>query len=291
MTVRRTPPHDPAPPLDPRLRPAPVRHAAVSRRLVRPQPARGEAQAEQVDGLRLRDGQHRRRDAVTIGRDGRDARRRPGHRLLPRPRASRGDPPPEHVHPRGPVQRARPAPHHPGKCCGQLLCSVGEAMPAGLLVQPEVRYLAQLGFSSNLDPKTFKRAPLHLVAVIDKSGSMSGQPLELVKESLIKVVSQLGPDDELSIVLYGDRSHVYLQPTRDPRPCRDRRARSAASPAPARPTWRRAWPSASSWRHLAQVRPVPPASCCSPTSAPTSAAPTPTASWAWPATPRRPASA
>jgi len=97
--------------------------------------------------------------------------------------------------------------------CMQTLCATGEAMGAGLLVQPEVRYLAQLGFSSGLDAKTFKRAPLHLVAVIDKSGSMSGQPLELVKQSLEKVVSQLGPDDELSIVLYGDRSHVYMQPT------------------------------------------------------------------------------
>jgi Ca-activated chloride channel family protein len=98
--------------------------------------------------------------------------------------------------------------------CMQTLCAIGEAMPAALLVQPEVRHVAQLGFSSGLDPKTFKRAPLHLVAVIDKSGSMSGQPLDLVKESLIKVTSQMGPDDELSIVLYGDRSHVYMQPTR-----------------------------------------------------------------------------
>lgn len=104
--------------------------------------------------------------------------------------------------------------------CAQTLCAIGEAMPAALLVQPEVRHVAQLGFSSGLDPRTFKRAPLHLVAVIDKSGSMSGQPLDLVKESLIKVLSQMGPDDELSIVLYGDRSHVYMQPT----PVRDRAA-------------------------------------------------------------------
>lgn len=104
--------------------------------------------------------------------------------------------------------------------CMQTLCAIGEAMPAALLVQPEVRHVAQLGFSSGLDPKTFKRAPLHLVAVIDKSGSMSGQPLDLVKESLLKVLTQMGPDDELSIVLYGDRSHVYMQPT----PVRDRAA-------------------------------------------------------------------
>ena len=97
--------------------------------------------------------------------------------------------------------------------CAQTLCATGEALQTGLLVQPEVRWLAQLGFSSGLDAKTFKRAPVHLVAVIDKSGSMSGQPLDLVKESLLKVLTQLGPDDELSIVLYGDRSHVYMQPT------------------------------------------------------------------------------
>jgi len=98
--------------------------------------------------------------------------------------------------------------------CAQTLCATGEAMPAALLVQPEVRHLAQLGFASGLDPTTFKRAPLHLVAVIDKSGSMSGQPLDLVKESLIEALGHMTPDDELSIVLYGDRSHVYMQPTR-----------------------------------------------------------------------------
>ncbi|MFY0531203.1 vWA domain-containing protein [Nannocystis pusilla] len=76
-----------------------------------------------------------------------------------------------------------------------------------------MQYLAQLGFSSGLDPKTFKRAPLNLVAVIDKSGSMSGQPLDLVRESLYRVLDQLGPDDQLSIVLYGDRAHVHMSPT------------------------------------------------------------------------------
>jgi hypothetical protein len=158
------------------------------------------------------------------------------------------------------------------------------------MVQPEVRYLAQLGFSSNLDPKTWKRAPLHLVAVVDKSGSMSGQPLELVKESLIKVVSQMGSDDELSIVLYGDRSHVYLQPT----PIRDRAAISAQIRG--HRERRLDQHGGGPGRRLqagahAQVRPGARASCCSPTSAPTSATPTRTASWAWPATPRRPASA
>jgi Ca-activated chloride channel homolog len=100
-----------------------------------------------------------------------------------------------------------------GKPCKQLFCVNGEAMEATLMVQPEVRYLAQLGFSSGLKQGEWKREPLNLVAVIDKSGSMSGQPLDLVKESLIQVVSQLNKDDQIGIVLYGDRVHGYMEPT------------------------------------------------------------------------------
>jgi len=95
-----------------------------------------------------------------------------------------------------------------------LLILNGEAMPAKLITQPDVRYLAQIGFSSGLDARTWHREPLNLVAVVDKSGSMSGQPLALVKRALHQVHSQLGPNDQLSVVLYGDRSHVHLAPTR-----------------------------------------------------------------------------
>ena len=98
--------------------------------------------------------------------------------------------------------------------CGALLCVDGEATRATLLVQPEVRYLAQLGFRSGLDAETFVREPLNLIAVIDKSGSMNGEPLELVKKSLAEVVERLGERDQLSVVLYGATTHVYLPPTK-----------------------------------------------------------------------------
>ncbi len=99
-----------------------------------------------------------------------------------------------------------------GQRCTGLLCVTGQAMAAELLVQPEVRYLAQLGFDSGIDASTFKRDRLHLVAVVDKSGSMTGR-IDLVKESLIAALDHLEPDDAISIVLYGDRSHVHLEPT------------------------------------------------------------------------------
>lgn len=107
-----------------------------------------------------------------------------------------------------------PIPDEGGAACRQLLCPVGAATSASLTVQPEVRYLAQLGFHTGIDAASFERPPLNLVAVVDKSGSMSGQPLELVKASLDEMVDQLGPDDQLSVVLYGDTVHTFLPPTR-----------------------------------------------------------------------------
>jgi Ca-activated chloride channel family protein len=98
--------------------------------------------------------------------------------------------------------------------CRQLLCLIGEATAARLPTLPHANYLVELGFTSNIDEATWRREPLNLIAVIDKSGSMSGEPLALVKRSLRGLIENLEDGDQLSIVLYGDTSHVYLQPTR-----------------------------------------------------------------------------
>jgi Ca-activated chloride channel family protein len=98
--------------------------------------------------------------------------------------------------------------------CDQLLCLVGEAKVADLPTLPYARYLIELGFASNISQATWKRDPLNLIAVVDKSGSMAGEPLALVKRSLAGLLGSLREGDQLSIVLYGDRSHVHLPPTR-----------------------------------------------------------------------------
>ncbi|MEM6991844.1 MAG: VWA domain-containing protein [Myxococcota bacterium] len=97
--------------------------------------------------------------------------------------------------------------------CRALLCIEGEATEGRLLAQPDVRFIGQLGFSTNIDAAKFLRAPTNLVAVVDKSGSMT-DVLPLVQESLREVVNQLGPRDQLSIVLYGEIARPVLRPTR-----------------------------------------------------------------------------
>ena len=97
--------------------------------------------------------------------------------------------------------------------CRQLFCLTTEAMAVNLPTLPNARYLVGLGFSSNVDPKNWRREPVNIVAVVDKSGSMSGEPLALVRRSLRNLVGAMRKGDQLSIVLYGDRSYVHLRPT------------------------------------------------------------------------------
>ena len=99
-----------------------------------------------------------------------------------------------------------------GKRCAQVFCLVTESIDADLIAQPQARYLIGLGFATNVQSDGWRRQPLNLVAVVDKSGSMSGEPLALVRSSLLEVLSHLRDGDRLSIVLYGDRAHVHLEP-------------------------------------------------------------------------------
>jgi Ca-activated chloride channel homolog len=98
--------------------------------------------------------------------------------------------------------------------CRQLFCLTGDAVKADLLAVPQARYLAGVGFATNIDAAKWRRDPVNLIAVVDKSGSMSGEPLELVRQSLVEVAQQLHAGDQMTIVLYGDRAHVHLDTTK-----------------------------------------------------------------------------
>lgn len=96
--------------------------------------------------------------------------------------------------------------------CDKVFCLETEAMRADLAARPDDRLLVGVGFATNIRAESWKRQSLNLVAVVDKSGSMSGEPLELVRESLRQILSQMRPGDQMSIVLYGDTAAVFMQP-------------------------------------------------------------------------------
>ncbi len=55
------------------------------------------------------------------------------------------------------------------------------------------------------------RVPIDLVCVVDQSGSMAGEKMDLLKETLVYIAEQLNEFDRLSIVSFDtevfDRSH------------------------------------------------------------------------------------
>ncbi|HVZ40533.1 MAG TPA: VWA domain-containing protein [Candidatus Kapabacteria bacterium] len=72
----------------------------------------------------------------------------------------------------------------------------------------------QLGMNSNIKPGEFKRTPLQLAVVIDRSGSMQGASMNSVKTALHSLARKLGPDDEIMLVQFDDQAQVVLPATR-----------------------------------------------------------------------------
>jgi Ca-activated chloride channel family protein len=97
--------------------------------------------------------------------------------------------------------------------CAELFCLNVQAMAANLPTRPDDLMFVGLGFDSNIDAEKWKRVPISLMAVVDRSGSMDGAPIANVKAALHQMVEELSPHDRLGIVIYGTNSNVHLQPT------------------------------------------------------------------------------
>lgn len=52
--------------------------------------------------------------------------------------------------------------------------------------------------------------PLNLCLVLDRSGSMSEKPLEMVKEAAINLIEKLKPEDRLSVIAFNHRAKVIV---------------------------------------------------------------------------------
>ncbi len=99
-----------------------------------------------------------------------------------------------------------------GDPCARTLClrtAIGvaptlEGTPSGWL---------QVGLSSTIDPDTFERPSLTLIATMDVSGSMGWgyqterteypTPGQVTRNLLSAIAAELGPDDEIALVTYG----------------------------------------------------------------------------------------
>lgn len=106
-----------------------------------------------------------------------------------------------------------------GPACDTLLCLRG-ALGVAPSLDSEPSAWMQVGLSSTIDPETFERPSLTLIATVDVSGSMGwgyGEgdvtPGSLSRELLYALTSVLGPDDRIAIVTYGSDVDTLLSLT------------------------------------------------------------------------------
>jgi Mg-chelatase subunit ChlD len=74
-------------------------------------------------------------------------------------------------------------------------------------------------------PKTAERAPVNLAFVIDRSGSMGGEKIELAKRAVREAIATLTERDRFSVVSYDDRIDVVVEST----PASDEARRNAVA--------------------------------------------------------------
>ena len=83
----------------------------------------------------------------------------------------------------------------------------------GILLNQENTFDVLLKISSEVEdsPKETERLPLNLSLVIDRSGSMNGEPLEEAKKCASMLVDRMSEKDRLSVVTYESHAEVLVK--------------------------------------------------------------------------------
>ncbi len=100
-----------------------------------------------------------------------------------------------------------------GECDSRLCLSLGYGFaPAADDRSNDV--FVHLGMSSNLKAGEFRRTPLQLAVVVDRSGSMEGENIASVKKALTSLLGKLNDEDEIILITFSDAPRIVLPATR-----------------------------------------------------------------------------
>jgi Ca-activated chloride channel family protein len=82
-----------------------------------------------------------------------------------------------------------------------------------LLDEPQIFY-ALMDFMTFEEFDPLKLPAINLCLVLDRSTSMAGKRLEMVKANISQLMKVLRPQDVLSIAVFSDKAEIFLPPTR-----------------------------------------------------------------------------
>src|SRR5512143_1469648 len=75
------------------------------------------------------------------------------------------------------------------------------------------RRYALLTFAAPSAPPRDGRTPMNICFVLDRSGSMGGEKIVLVRQAVRQALAMLRPEDRFSLVVYDDRIDVIVSST------------------------------------------------------------------------------
>ncbi len=81
------------------------------------------------------------------------------------------------------------------------------------MTEPQLIYVL-VELTSIPDPAANVTPPLNLCLILDKSTSMQGARMDMVKSNAIQLLRQMRPQDLISIVVFSDRAEVLIPATR-----------------------------------------------------------------------------
>lgn len=99
----------------------------------------------------------------------------------------------------------------PSADCGNDVCLHGQLGVMGNMITGSNCTIVMLGMNTPVDPSEMERPPLDLALVIDTSGSMQGEPIQYVREGLVRMLDDIRPEDRISIVAFSDGAEVLVE--------------------------------------------------------------------------------
>ncbi len=82
------------------------------------------------------------------------------------------------------------------------------------LDEPQIMYVL-MEFSALPDQKVQLAPPLNICLVLDRSTSMQGNKMDMVKRTAIQIIRKLKPQDVFSVIAFSDRAEVIVPSTRE----------------------------------------------------------------------------
>ena len=99
----------------------------------------------------------------------------------------------------------------PNPDCGEDVCVHAMLGVMGNMISGSNCTVVLVGMNTPIDPEQLVRPPLNLTIAVDLSGSMEGQPIDRVRDGLLRMRNSLEPEDRITLVGFGDVAEVIVE--------------------------------------------------------------------------------